>query len=48
MADPDGYTIGFINLPTFVSLPLQRNTSIKEDVEPILNHVYGPGVIVMS
>lgn len=48
MADPDGYTIGFINLPTFVSLPLQRNTRYKkEDVEPILNHVYDPGVIVV-
>lgn len=45
---PDGYTIGFINLPTFVSLPLQRKTSYsKDDVVPIINHVYDPGVIVV-
>lgn len=47
-AKPDGYTIGFINLPTFVSLPLQRTTKYKiEDIEPIMNHVYDPGVLVV-
>lgn len=47
-ANPDGYTIGFINLPTFVSLPLQRETKYKiEDAEPIMNHVYDPGVLVV-
>ena len=47
-AKPDGYTIGFINLPTFVSLPLQRNTRYaKSDVVPIANHVYDPGVLVV-
>ena len=47
-AKPDGYTLGFINLPTFVSLPLQRQTQYsKDDVIPILNHVYDPGVIVV-
>jgi tripartite-type tricarboxylate transporter receptor subunit TctC len=47
-AKADGYTIGFINLPTFVSLPLQRETQYsKEDVTPILNHVYDPGVLVV-
>lgn len=45
----DGYTIGFINLPTFVSLPLQRQTKYKiEDAEPIMNHVYDPGVLVVK
>lgn len=48
-ANPDGYTIGFINLPTFVSLPLQRETKYKiEDAEPIMNHVYDPGVLVVK
>lgn len=48
-AKPDGYTIGFINLPTFVSLPLQRQTKYKiEDIEPIMNHVYDPGVLVVK
>lgn len=44
----DGYTIGFVNLPTFVSLPLERKTEFtKDDVTPILNHVYDPGVVVV-
>lgn len=45
---PDGYTIGFINLPTFVSIPLQRKTNFKkEDAKAIMNHVYDPGVLVV-
>lgn len=48
-ATPDGYKIGFINLPTFVSLPLERNTQYKvDDVVPILNHVYDPGVLAVQ
>lgn len=48
-AKPDGYTIGFINLPTFVSLTLERDTKYKiDDVTPILNHVYDAGVIVVQ
>lgn len=48
-AKPDGYKIGFINLPTFVSLTLERDTKYKiEDVKPILNHVYDAGVIVVQ
>lgn len=48
-ATPDGYTIGFINLPTFVSLTLERNTKYEiGDVVPILNHVYDAGVLVVQ
>jgi len=48
-AKPDGYTIGFINLPTFVSLTLERDTKYGiDDVEPILNHVYDSGVVVVQ
>lgn len=48
-ADADGYTIGFINLPTFVSLTLERDTKYEiGDVEPILNHVYDSGVLVVQ
>ncbi|SHJ53139.1 tripartite tricarboxylate transporter substrate binding protein [Paramaledivibacter caminithermalis] len=48
-AKPDGYTIGFINLPTFVSLPLSRNTKYtKDDVEPLMNYVYDAGVLVVK
>lgn len=47
-SNPDGYTIGFINLPTFVSLTLERNTKYSiDDVTPILNHVYDSGVLVV-
>lgn len=46
---PDGYTIGFINLPTFVSLTLERDTKYAiDDVVPILNHVYDAGVLVVQ
>ena len=46
---PDVYTIGFINLPTFVSIPLQRKTNFKkEDATAIMNHVYDPGVLVVK
>lgn len=48
-SNPDGYTIGFINLPTFVSLPLERKTQFtKDSVAPIINHVYDPGVLVVK
>jgi len=48
-AEPDGYTIGFINLPTFVSLTLNRETGYDvAGVEPILNYVYDPGVLVVQ
>ncbi len=48
-AKPDGYTIGFINLPTFVSLTLERETKYSiDDVVPILNHVYDSGVLVVQ
>lgn len=48
-AKPDGYTIGFINLPTFVSLTLERDTQYQvDDVVPILNHVYDSGVLVVK
>lgn len=48
-AKADGYTIGFINLPTFVSLTLERDTKYEiGDVEPILNHVYDSGVLVVQ
>lgn len=48
-AKPDGYTIGFINLPTFVSIPLQRKTNFKkEDAAAIMNHVFDPGVLAVK
>jgi len=48
LSEPDGYTIGFINLPTFVSLPMDRETQYAiDDVRPIVNHVFDPGVLVV-
>lgn len=48
-SDPDGYTIGFINLPTFVSLPEERPTEYEvDDVEPIALHVYDPAVLIVN
>ncbi|HSH36792.1 tripartite tricarboxylate transporter substrate binding protein, partial [Schnuerera sp.] len=48
-SNPDGYTLGFINLPTYVSLTLERDTEYEiGDVEPILNHVYDSGVLVVQ
>ncbi len=47
-AKPDGYTIGFINLPTFVSLPLDRKTLYDDEhITPIMNQVYDPSVLVV-
>lgn len=48
-AEPDGYTIGFINLPTIVSLIAERDTEFElDDYEPILNHVYDAGVLIVQ
>ncbi len=48
-ASPDGYTIGFINLPTFVSLPLDRQTLYDDKgITPIINQVYDPSVLVVK
>lgn len=45
---PNGYTIGFINLPTFLSLNMQRETEYdKEDIVLIMNYVYDPAVLVI-
>jgi tripartite-type tricarboxylate transporter receptor subunit TctC len=47
-ADPTGYTIGFINLPTFVSLPIQRQTTYRiSDIALIGNYVFDPAVLVV-
>ncbi len=47
-ARPDGYTVGFINLPTFVSLPGQRETRYRvDDVMPVANYVLDPAVLVV-
>lgn len=47
-ADPNGYTIGFINLPTFVSLPIQRQTTYRiNEITPVANYVFDPAVLVV-
>ncbi len=44
---PDGYTIGFINTPTIVTIPLERPQSRfrLDDFAPVLNIVDDPGAI---
>lgn len=47
-AKPDGYTIGFINLPNYVSISLTRNAQFdKDSIIPIINYVYDQGVFVV-
>ncbi|WP_420394517.1 tripartite tricarboxylate transporter substrate binding protein [Acuticoccus sp.] len=44
MAEPDGYTIGFINAPNILTIPIQRETRYSmDDIEPVANIVYDPG-----
>src|SRR6056297_2089491 len=46
---PDGYSIGFTNLPHFVSNPLMRETKYNVDeFIPLINLVTDPGVIVVQ
>jgi len=43
-AKPDGYTIGFINTPNLVTIPIQRETRYQlESFTPVNNVVYDPG-----
>lgn len=47
-AKADGYTLGFINIPTFISLQYDRNTIYQsDDFIPIFNHVFDPAVLVV-
>ena len=50
MSDPDGYTIGFINPPTFLSHPIQRDDCKYklDDFSIIANLVADPAVIAVS
>jgi len=46
-AKPDGYTIGFINTPTIVTIPIERPQARfrLDDFAPVLNIVDDPGAI---
>lgn len=40
---PDGYTIGFINVPNMLSMPIERQTRYAmEDIKPLGQIVYDP------
>lgn len=46
-AKPDGYTIGFINTPTSITIPIQREASFAFDqLKPIANVVFDAGSLV--
>lgn len=45
---PDGYTIGYINLPTFTTLANEKNAPFKiTQIDPIANHLTETGVVVV-
>jgi tripartite-type tricarboxylate transporter receptor subunit TctC len=45
-ATPDGYTIGFMNAPAFITLPYERETRYTfEDFAPIANLVTDPATL---
>lgn len=47
-AKPDGYTIGYINLPTYTTLALQKGSAFNEkSIVPIANHLTETGVVVV-
>lgn len=47
-AKPDGYTIGFINLPTYVSLAQEPDSTFSKDsITPIINQLFEPSVVVV-
>ena len=48
-AKPDGYTIGFINLPTYTTLAIQPNAPFNDkSIVPICNHLTETGVVVVK
>ena len=48
-AKPDGYTIGFINLPTYTALSLEPDSPFTVDsIVPICNHLCETSVVVVK
>lgn len=46
---PDGYTLGFINLPTYTTLATQKGSAFNEQsVVPICNHLTETAVVVVK
>ena len=47
-AKPDGYTIGYINLPTYTTLALQKGSAFNEkSIVPIANHLKETSVVAV-
>lgn len=46
-AAPDGYTIGFISLPSFSTYILNSHMDMT-DIEPICNHVTEPSIVIVN
>jgi len=47
-AAPDGYTIGFINTPNYVTIPIERKARYSpSEIEPLANIVDDPGVMTV-
>ncbi|WP_372398336.1 tripartite tricarboxylate transporter substrate binding protein [Azospirillum sp. HJ39] len=47
-AAPDGYTIGFINTPNLITIPIERQARYRLDrLDPLVNVVDDPGVMTV-
>ena len=47
-AQPDGYTIGFVNTPNILSIPIERQARYRlEDFAPVANVVDDPGAFLV-
>ena len=47
-AEPDGYTIGFINTPNIATIPVERETRYSvDDFQPVGNVIDDPGVFAV-
>jgi len=45
-AEPNGYTIGFINIPNLLAIPIQRDANYgMDDIQPVADVVYDAGAL---
>nr|WP_245986662.1 tripartite tricarboxylate transporter substrate binding protein [Azospirillum thermophilum] len=47
-APPDGYTIGFINTPNVITIPIERQARFNIDrIDPLVNVIDDPGIMTV-
>ena len=48
-AKPDGYTMGLINIPSIILLPLQNDVAYRiDEFEPVIQLVEDPGLLIVK